>query len=349
MNRAPNRAHLSRRPGRAGAILALVAGVLLAACERKPAATEGRRAAPALPDIALAPADAAQLTRLSIDRLDDSEGVHPARVTITLERRGGGWALTAPVAGEASRAAVEETIRNLETLHLWKQLDAGTRTYDQYDLTDDKAMRITAWVGERKAVDLFCGKGAQEGQLVRLPARDGMFALVNWGPQGYAGFLFTRALRDWRESAIFRFDEADVAAIEIRNRGGVLRFERHDSGWVGTRAPPGGRPRPWTRFDAAKIAQLLRDMRALSADDFTDGVSHADAGVDDAERTGGVLRIERRTSGPLTLRVGDLAHDDTRFGLRDARWATKDGGDETLYVLSPYTSGWALADRHKFE
>jgi hypothetical protein len=270
-------------------------------------------------------------------------------VTVTLERRGGGWALTAPIAGEASRAAVEETIRNLGTLHLWKQLDAGTRYYGQYDLTDEKAMRITAWVGARKAVDLFCGKGAQEGQLVRLPDRDGMFALVNWGPQGYAGFLFTRALRDWRESAIFRFDEAEVAAIEIRNRGGVLRFERHDGGWAATRARPGGTPQPWTKFDAAKIAQLLRDMRALSADDFTDGVSHADAGVDDAERTGGVLRIERRSSGPLTLRVGALAHDDTRFGLRDARWATKDGGDQTLYVLSPYTSGWALADSHKFE
>jgi hypothetical protein len=349
LNRAPHRAYHLAHLARAATVLALGVGAGLAGCERKPAATEARPDAAALPSIALAPGDVARLTRLSIDRLDDSEGVHPARLKITLERRGDTWALTAPIAGEASRPAVDETARNLETLRLWKLLDAGTRYYDQYDLTDDKAMRITAWVGERKVVDIFCGKGAQEGQLVRLPDRDGMFALINWGPQGYGGFLFTRALRDWRETAIFRFDDADVAAIEIRNPSGLLRFERHGAGWSATRARPGGAPRPWTTFDVAKIGQLLRDTRTLSADEFADGVSHADAGVEDAERIGGVLRIERRRAGPLTLRVGKLAHDTTRFGLPDSRWATSDGGDGTLYVLSPYTSGWALADSHKFE
>jgi hypothetical protein len=124
---------------------------------------------------------------------------------------------------------------------------------------------------------------------------------------------------------------------------------RHDGGWTATRAGPGSAPRPWTAFDAAKIAQLLRDVRTLTADDFTEGVSRAVAGVDDAERAGGVLRIERRSGAPLALNVGKLAHDTTRFGLKDARWAIKAGGDGTLYVLSPYTSRWALADTQAFE
>ena len=94
----------------------------------------------------------------------------PARAaSITIERRGPGWELTTPIVSEASPAKVDEAIQNLETLHLWKQLDPGTSYYDQYDLTEDNALHIVAWRGADKVVDLFCGKGSSDGQLVRLP------------------------------------------------------------------------------------------------------------------------------------------------------------------------------------
>jgi Domain of unknown function (DUF4340) len=344
LNRALNRAHLIR----AAAVLALGADPSLG-CGKAPPAPGSRPAAAALPSIALARNDAERLTKIVISRPDDSEGSHPARVTITLERRGHGWALTTPIAGEASASAVDDAIRNLETLQLWKQLDSGTLYYDQYDLADDKALHVAAWAGERKVVDLTCGKGAQEGQLVRLPDRDGMFALVNWGPQGYSGFLFTRALRSWRETSIFRFNEADVAAIEIHNRSGLLRFERRGGAWTGTRAAPRGPEQPWTSFDPGKIANLVRSYATLSADNFADGIGRADAGLDDPERTGGVLRISLRDGTTPTLRVGKPARDTTRWAIKDSRWAAKDGGDGTIYALSPWTAGWALADARRFQ
>ena len=304
-----------------------------------------RSTTPVLPAIALTKDDAQRLTMLELTSPD---------LKITMEKRGAGWEVTAPIVTEASRAKVDEAIRNLETLHLWKQLDPGTSYYDQYELTEGKALHIVAWKGASKVVDLFCGKGSTDGQLVRLPDRDGMFALINWGPQGYAGFLFTGDLRSWRETSIFNFAPEEVAGIEIRNPQGEITFAKIDGQWLAMRnkmKPDGqlGRAAPWVGFDVTKIETLLRDYRALAAEDFGDGVSRADAGVDDAERTAGVIRINLKSGAALTLRVGKLANNKTRWAIKGGRWAVKDGGDGTLYALAPWPAAWAMADAHKFE
>ncbi len=333
----------------AAGALALAGGVL--ALVRQPGSTGAapeRPGPPPLPAIALDADDARALTRLEIGRPDDDD---PARrLIITLERRGAGWEMTAPILTEASRAAVEEAVANLENLHLWKELDPGTGYYEQYDLTDEKALHVVAWRGGKKVLDLFFGKGAQEGQLVRLPDRDGMFALVNWGPQGYQGFLLTRDVRAWRETSIFKFAPEDAVRIDVTNPHGALSFTKQDGRWVGSRLDARGRAHgAWASFAPAKIDQLLRDYQALAADDFGARENRGPSGVDDAEHTGGVIRIRLRGGADLTLRVGKLAHDTSRFAVADSRWAIKDGGDGTLYALSPYTAGWATADAHKFE
>lgn len=315
-----------------------------------------RPAPSALPAIALGGADAAKLTRIELtrpddrnnDRDDDRAGTRSLK--ITMERRGPGWELTTPIVTEASSAKVGEAIQNLETLHLWKQLDPGTSYYNQYDLTEDRALHIVAWRGADKVVDLFCGKGSTDGQLVRLTDRDGMFALINWGPQGYAGFLFTRTLQDWRETSIFEFAEGDAVRIEIHNENGALLFTKTDGKWVASRARShAGAPKAWSGFDPAKIDDLLRDYRTLAAEDFGDAVNRADAGVDDAERTGGVIRITLESGAALTLRVGKLTNNAARWAMKDSRWAVKDGGDGTLYAVAPWPAAWATADGHKFE
>ena len=304
-----------------------------------------RATPPALPSIALAKDDAQRVTKLELTSPD---------LKVTMEKRGAGWELTAPIVTEASRAKVGEAIQNLETLHLWKQLDPGTSYYDQYDLTEEKALHIVAWKGADKVVDLFCGKGSSDGQLVRLPDRNGMFALINWGPQSYAGFLFTGDLRSWRETSIFNFAPDDAVGVEIQNSKGGLTFAKIDGRWLATREKPKpdgqlGRATPWFGFDATKIETLLRDYRALAAEDFGGEVTRAEAGIDDAERTGGVIRIRLKGGPVLSLRVGKVANNRTRWAIKDGRWAAKDGGDGTLYAIAPWPAAWATADTRKFE
>ena len=329
------------------AFLALGAGGFgLLRHQQNPSTAERIRATrPALPAIALGKDGASQVTKLELTSPD---------LKLTMEKRGAGWELTAPIVTEASGSKVVEALQNLETLHLWKQLDHGTSYYDQYDLTQEKALHIVAWKGTDKVLDLFCGKGSSDGQLVRLPDRDGMFALINWGPQSYAGFLFTGDLRSWRETSIFNFAPDDAVGVEIQNSKGGLTFAKIDGRWLATREKPKpdgqlGRATPWFGFDATKIETLLRDYRALAAEDFGDEVTRAEAGIDDAERSGGTVRIRLKGGAVLTLRVGKVANNQTRWAIKDGRWAAKDGGDGTLYAIAPWPAAWATADTHTFE
>jgi hypothetical protein len=344
------------------AILALGGGVYLArvaAKERHPApsSTLPSTSPPtveSLPVIALSRDDAERVTRIELTSPDDDD---KSRLqTIAIEKIGPDWEMTAPLRTQASRSKVEALLQNLQTLRLWKLVDSSDRFYDQYDLTEAKAVHIVVRQGPRAVVDLFCGKSSTDGQLVRLAGRDGILSLVNWGPQGYQGFLFTRDLRSWRETSIFKFEEEDAIKIEIINRHGVMRFSQEAGRWIASRDrrhadgrldPPG---RAWPSFDAQKVEELLRAYHALSADDFGDPLDRVRSGVDDAEKTGGIIRIAlANAAAPLVLRVGKLSHGTTRWAIQDSRWAIKDGGDGTLFALAPWTAGWATADASKFE
>jgi hypothetical protein len=94
----------------------------------------------------------------------------------------------------------------------------------------------------------------------------------------------------------------------------------------------------------------LRAYKSLGVNDFGDESDKADSGVDRADQTGGVIRIglQDQTSD-LTTRVGRLSRKASRYAPRDGRWATKDGSDGTLFVLSPWTAGWATAGANSVE
>ena len=343
----------------ASAMLAALAVVAAAACRRQAERSGSVEAGPpALPVLALSPELAAAVDRIELTRPDDAA---PARSsTIVLERRGAAWSLTAPLCAPASADKVGALLANLQELRVWKLLDAGTGLYDRYDLTEGRALHVLVHTGERRtAVEFFAGKSSEQGQLVRLPGSPGLFALVNWGPHGYRGFLYARELRSWRDPTLWTFDEADVEAVEIVNPHGVFTFTRQGASWTGTLAQRHGArlvgaPRqPWRRFDPARVDELLHAYHALAADDFGEARDRATAGLEQPERTGGVVRLHlRQGSRTLVLRVGRQAATDSRFSIPGSRWAVTGEGDaagDALYALSPWTARWATADARFFE
>jgi hypothetical protein len=337
--------------------------------QNRAAAHAGAATPETLPPIALAPGDAERLTKLELARPDDD---HKSKIqTVTLEKHGLDWEMTAPLKTKASTSKVAALIDNLENLHLWKIVDTGTARYEAYDLTEGKALHVVAWKGPDKVTDLFCGKSSPQGQLTRIAGKDGVFALVNWGPQGYAGFLYTRDVRSWRETSILKFNEDDAIRIEITNPNGRFLFSRGADGWTGSfskrhqngngdsgsnggsgdKNDQGDQPGPaWRGFDPSRIKDLLRAYEALDADDFGDEDDRTHTGVDRAERTGGVIRIQlKNAAADLVMRIGAPTLSNSRWAIKDSRWAVKDGGDGTLYALSPWTAGWATAPAGQFE
>jgi hypothetical protein len=278
------------------------------------------------------------------------------RATITLEKKGGSWRVASPVDVKASDSKVSELLENLRNLKITEAVDKGIYAFDLYELTDAVAFHVVAWSGDRKVSDLYFGKSDTLKRFVRIAGAPGVFAVANSGSGGYSGFLYTRGLRSWRETSILEFGENDADEVEVTNKSGRFTFVRNGDHWSGSLATRdahgklGAQGDAWTKFDGTKVTDLLRAFKSLSADDFGDEAQRAQSGVDQAEETGGVLRIRLSGGrGDRTLRVGKISTNKGRWAIAGSRWAILDGGDGTLYALAPWTAGWATADAHAFE
>jgi hypothetical protein len=304
-----------------------------------------------IPRISLATSDARSITRLELSEPGDDASAG----RIVLEKRADTWLISSPVTTTASAPKVQALLDNLQGLKLSDAVDSGPGYYERYDLTDAKAFHVVAWKDGTKLTDLYFGKSSARGELVRVGGVPGVFSIASSGPGSYSGFLYTRPLRSWRETSILRFSVEDAVALNVTNRHGAFYFERGAAGWSGSRrlrhadgklgnAAPG-----WPRFDASQVLALLQVYHSLSADEFGAEEDRAGSGLDQAEHTGGVIAIRLKDDSELRVRVGELAHGPSSWGIKDSRWAMKDGGDGTLYALSLWTADWATADDKRFE
>jgi hypothetical protein len=275
---------------------------------------------------------------------------------IVLERRGGSWSISAPVTTGASDLKVAEVLENLEHLRLTDVIDASsTRYYERFGLTDREAFHFVAWSGKNKMSDLYFGKSSARGQLVRVGGLDGVYGIDSAAPDSYSGFLFTRPLRSWRETSILHFEEDEVVALRVNNAHGLLSFSKHGDSWsgsvrvrssAGVLAPPQG---AWPSFDENKVHELLWAYHSLSADEFGQDADREPAGLEHAEQTGGMISLELASGEELTMRIGRVAHGPGTWGIKDSRWAMKEGGDGTLYAVALWNADWATADAARFE
>jgi hypothetical protein len=336
------------------AVLALLGSELYFSRENEQKRSAMESSSPELPKITLAKGDAEKITKLELTTPDDDD--KSKSHTLTLDKQGDDWEVTSPVRAAASTAKVQALLDNLKELRLKDAIDRGTGLYDEFDVTGTKALHVVAWKGEEKASDLYFGKSGTRGQSVRVVGVDGVFAMANSRSEGFAGFLYTRNVRGWRETSILTFDAGNVVRVEIANKNGSFSFMKSGDRWSGSFAKRNvhgelDAPEPtWTRFDGSKVEDLIRNYKSLSADDFGEEQDRAGSGVDEAEETGGIVHIRLKDNGgDRTIRVGKLSKRASRWAIKDSRWAIKEGGDGTLYVLSPWTADWATADAKRFE
>jgi hypothetical protein len=319
------------------ALLAVLGGLLFFTKEnqKKEAAQHSATAASAdLPPIAIAKDDTDKVTKIEIKNADKSE--------VTLEKKGDAWEVTKPVAAKANAANVRSLLDNLRDMKVKEVIDKTAATYDQYELNDAKGVHVVAYKGGDKSFDMYFGKSGSRGQMARITGKDGVYVVI-----GYSGYLFTREVKNWRETSILKFEDANAIQVEVSNKSGKFSFSKNDEKWAGTFTKRdkdgkiGKTPEKWDRFDEAKVKDLLRAYKSLNAEDFGDAT--ADTGVASAETEGGIVRIKLKDGG------GDFAIDVGKVSKGSSRYAIKEGGDGTVYVLSSWSADWAVAEPKKFE
>ena len=326
------------------AILAILAGglYLIATQNNKEKAKHTVTAASAdLPSVSLPKDDADKLTKIEVTTIDKDD--KSKKLPVTLEKKGDAWEVTSPVEAKANTANVKSLIDNLKDIKTKEVIDPNRSSYDQYDVSDDKAVHVVAWKGADKVDDLYFGKSGTRGQMVRVAGRDGVFIA-----EKYSGYLYTRELKRWRDGSILNFDDANAIQVDVTNKNGRFSFSKNGDKWSASlekRDKDGklGKPeKEWKKFDESKVKDLLRAFKVLNADDFGEAKDLAASGVDKAEENGGVVHIKLKdNAGDLVLKVGKMAKGTTR-------WAVK-GGSDILYAITPWSSDWAIAEPSKFE
>lgn len=251
---------------------------------------------------------------------------------IVLEKKDEGkWWVTKPLLALANQTNLKQMIDNLKEIKV-TDLVAGNATEDikkNYELDPTKAIHVVAYKTGDKKVDDYFGKSGGRGEMMMIEGKPNVYAA-----SGYAVYMYNRELKSWRDTEIFKFDDATANTATVENTHGLISFTKADDKWVGT-----FKGKPIERFDDDKVKALLVNFKNLNAEDFGDGKSPVETGLDKPEGT--VTITLKDNAGKFVVRVGKVATGTSRYAQKD--------GAETVYVIGSMPSDFATTDIVKFQ
>ena len=307
----------------AGGVLVLLLGGLWMVMKnaREDAMAHSQVAASAaLPEIKLAADEADKITKIQIQNAGKGE--------VVLEKQGDAWKVVKPVNYAANQAHVKALIDNLKELRLKDSIDTGKTQYAAFDLEDEKAVRVQLFKDTAKAFDLYFGKSGTRGQMTRLTDKDGVYVT-----SGYSSYLYTREVKDWRDRDIVKFEDGNVISATINNENGNFSFSKNDDKWNGTFK---GKAIP--NLEVEKVKDMLRSFKSLTADDFGDGKTATETGLDKPATVTFTLKDE---GGTIKILVGKTSTGTSRYAQKD--------GNPTVFTVSSFAGDWATAALSKFQ
>ena len=265
------------------------------------------------------------------DDVDKIQITNADKSSVELTKTGDTWRVTKPVDFPANQANVKQLVDNLKELKATEQVEANADddVKKTYDLDPTKAVHILAFKGADKKVDDYFGKNGGRGQMVMTGDRPGVFAAT-----GYSAYLYTRDVKNWRNTEIFKFDDANAIQFSIEKKDTTLSFTKGTDHWAGT-----AKGTAIDRFDEGKVKDALRAFKGLAADDFGDGKGVSDTGLDAPEAT--VTITLKDNAGKYVLHLGKTATGTNRYAQKDA--------DPTIYIVGSAVGDWATADTAKFQ
>jgi hypothetical protein len=240
------------------------------------------------------------------------------------------WQMTKPITAPANQQTVRDILANVKELKVESQVDLKLNDDVRKDKQLDAAHALHLVVSKdgAKKVDETFGKSGPAGQLVIVTDKPDQV----WAVKGYSSFLYTKEAKEYRNKDIFKFDDNSVAQVTIVNSHGTLSFTKGDK-WVGTE-----NKNSIVNFSEDKVKEMLRHYKALTADDFGDGKTLADTGLDKPDAT--ISIVLKDGAAKYDLLVG-------KTGTGTNHWAKK-GDDNVILQISNFSAEWVTSDGQKY-
>jgi hypothetical protein len=263
--------------------------------------------------------------------LDKFEITNGEKGQVVLEKKEDKWWVVKPVSALGNQTNIKQMVDNLKELKV-TDLVAANATDDvkkSYELDPSKAVHVVGYKAGDKKVDDYFGKSGGRGEMMMIEGKPNVYSA-----SGYAVYMYNRDVKGWRDTEIFKFDDATANTALIENSHGVISFTKANDKWVGT-----FKGQPIERFDEDKVKALLMNFKNLNAEDFGEGKSLSDTGLDKPEGT--VTFTLKDNAGKFVVHVGNVSTGTSRFALKD--------GSEQIYVIGSMPSDFATTDISKFQ
>jgi hypothetical protein len=263
--------------------------------------------------------------------LDKLEITNGEKGQVVLEKKDDKWWVKKPVSAPANQTNVKQLIDNLKELKA-TEIVASNATDDvrkSYDLDAAKAVHVVGYKAGDKKVDDYFGKSGSRGEMLTVEGKNNIYSA-----SGYSMYLYNRDVKGWRDTEIFKFDDATANNATIDNSHGLFSFTKGTDTWAGT-----FKGQPIDHFDQDKVKSLLTTFKSLSAEDFADGKSPEETGLDKPEAT--VTVTLKDNAGNFVLHVGKVSSGSSRYAKKD--------GSETLFIIGSSPSDYATTDVGKFQ
>ncbi len=252
---------------------------------------------------------------------------------VVLEKKGTGaeakWEVTKPVQAPANQANVKQLLDNLKELKTKEVITAkpSDEQRKEFQFDKDKAVHVVTFKGDEKQIDATFGKSGARGQMAMIEGKPSIYLV-----SGYSSYAYTREVKGWRDTEIFKFDDANVTNVAVENKTGTFSFTKGGDTWAGT-----FKEKPLADFNPEKVKDGLRSLKSLSAEDFGDGKSPSDTGLDNPEAK--ITISLKDGAGKYTLKIGKVSTGTSRYAQKE--------GDPTIFVVSNYGTEFALTEPSK--
>lgn len=318
------------------AILAVLGGALFLVTkkEKEEQATytlSGQAAS--LPKITISDEDIKAIDKIVLTKAGEDGG---AGKEFELAKKGEEWRVVRPNDAAANQANVKSLLDNLKTLKVSEAVDTGKTEYQKYKVADGSGLHVVISKGGAPVLDAVFGENGGRGQMARIVGKDGVYAI-----KGYSSYLYDRDEKGWRDTTIFKFEDTAVTSVAIENATDAFTFTKTGEAWAAKHknVKAGGAFKDLEKFDDAKLKDMLRAYKGLSADGFAEkSKTPADLGLE-------------KPSATVAITLNDGAKREVKIGATaegSSRWVQATGVNE-IVSISSWAADWGLAEAKKFQ
>jgi hypothetical protein len=231
---------------------------------------------------------------------------------VVVKREGGKYQLVEPVTYPAEEDSAKQAFEALEKMEFGTIISDQKSKHEEFEV-GAKSPRVVAKKGGKVLADLRIGKVTPDHTMVRLEGKDEVWQMV-----GSQKWHFDRDLAGWRDKSITTFNSDDAERLEVvsRDHGKIVlsRAPRGDAGvaapWKVVESTPKVEP-----FDPLVANEMLTALYAFKANDFADGASPAETGLDAPALT---ATVGLKGGKSETVLIGKKKNEDEYYVKRAA-------------------------------